>query len=194
MIVPEIDIRDNELAKHPEQLGVVTTTYYPNWYRGELKSDEDTDKVRGDLALTTLTKSHHLHHPTWVIDGTGENTPFWEELHKLNINVFPQQQKGMDSARQEGFKLAGDDQLVSVITWTEPEKVSFLDQACLWTATLPVVRGTYDLVIPARDEKGFMSYPAFQASSEKRLNARFNKLLHIPSLLKRAFSLFSDEA
>lgn len=171
-----------ELALHPEVLAVVTTTFYSHWYPGELRGKDDTDKIRGDLALYTVSKAHDLGHNVIVVDGTGEKSPFWSALELIGVIVESQKENGMDPARQQAFVLASEKEQVKVIAWIEPEKVSMTDPNCLWPASLAVLDGTYDLVIPRRDEVSFVTYPDYQSKYEKRANDRFNNILETSGL------------
>lgn len=178
----EPNLANCELALHPETLAVVTTTYYPKWYPGEIKDQGNTDKVRGDLALKTISKARDLGHYVLVIDGTGEESSFWSALRSTGVNTESQIEKGMDPARQQAFTRASEQEKVKVIAWLEPEKESMVDPHCLWPASLAVLNGDYDLVIPARDERGFATYPEYQSKYEKRANDRFNNILETAGL------------
>lgn len=185
----EESLSNSELARHPDLLAVVTATFYPGWYSGDTANQGDTQelhniKIRGDLALKTLTKARNLGHYVLVVDDTGENSAFRSALSDLDIKVESQVDKGMDPARQQAFSRAAEQDSVKVITWVEPEKESMVDRECLWPAALAVLNKTYDLVIPARDEAGFATYPDYQVNYEKRANTRFNEILRIAELLK----------
>src|SRR3989344_4176117 len=42
---------------NPLVVAIATNTYYPNWYRGKLRSIKHTDKIRGDLAFEFFKKT-----------------------------------------------------------------------------------------------------------------------------------------
>ena len=177
------DLANCELARHPESLAVVTTTFYPDWYSGDLNSPDHTDKIRGDLALQLLTQSQELGHSTLVVDGGDEGSDFRSALNELDVQVLTQKERGMDPARQEAFQAAAELDQVKIIAWSEPEKISFLTPTCLWQATQAMLKEGCDLVVPARDEESFSTYPAAQVAYETRANTRFNHLLRISDLL-----------
>ncbi len=63
---------------NPRSIAVVTTTFYPTWYPGEVRGKTTPDKIRGDLALQTITEAKKRAHQLVVIDGTGASTAFRE--------------------------------------------------------------------------------------------------------------------
>ncbi len=169
---------------------VTTGTMYPNWYDGPLRDPEhDVDKVRGDLALQTISEANRIGFRTIVIDG-GSSMEFRHalaaEVYKddtLGSMVYTQTKKGMSAGRVEGFGHAASIRNNRVIAWVEPEKVSFIGQ--ILTAAGPILDDTADIVIPARDDTAFASYPPLQAELEQRANATFNKLLKRAGLRKK---------
>ncbi len=177
----EPDLANCELAQHPESLAIVTTTFYKKWFDGD-PDITNTDKTRGDIAFLTIQKATNLGHQVVVVDGSPVDSPFYQAIRKIpGIKVFDEdaEHRGMDPSRQYGFELASQLEGVKAILWTEPEKEDLIRPECLWPAVLAILRDQYDLVIPARDDAGFATYPDYQVAYEKRANGFFNRILKI---------------
>lgn len=177
----EPDLANCELAQHPESLAIVTTTSYKNWHIGDLNST-NTDQTRGHLALSTIQRAVRLGHQVVVVDGSPQDSEFYHAIRKIDgITVVGEdaEHRGMDPSRQYGFELASQLEGVKAILWTEPEKEDLIRPECLWPAVLAILRDEYDLVIPARDDAGFATYPDYQVVYEKRANGFFNRILEI---------------
>jgi hypothetical protein len=170
-------IEANEQLEHPERVVVTTGTFYPAWYAGETNDPvNDVDKVRGDLALELLSSAKNANYQIVVIDG-GSSKDFLNALKDKNIPYTEQSTKGMSPGRQQGFKIASDLKNAEAIVWVEPEKVSFV-RDCLMKSVEPVLNGEADLVVPARDEEAWSTYPDYQRKSEQRANQHWNAVLH----------------
>lgn len=170
----------------PSSTAVVTTTYYPNWYKGKLRSLKNTDKIRGDLALELIIKASKMGCRVVVSDWQSPKT-FRKELKNLEglIIVKRRSVKRSPSKRQvigKATKLPG----VKVIILTEAEKVSLITD-CLPDIVEPVLNGACDIVVPKRDEELFrQTYPAYQYESEVEGNRTYNEELISHKLLDKS--------
>ncbi|MCL4418231.1 MAG: hypothetical protein M1365_16360, partial [Actinobacteria bacterium] len=126
-----------------ESIAIVTTTFYPHWYPGQFLTESGTDKqtdiekVRGDLALKTITLAKDKGFQVVVINGAN-NQAFTDQLSQIGINLYPEAERGMSVSRQQGFKIACNLDRVEVICWLEPEKVSLVAD-CLPQAVMPIL-------------------------------------------------------
>ncbi|HLD26555.1 MAG TPA: hypothetical protein VJB63_01185, partial [Patescibacteria group bacterium] len=59
---------------NPSTIAIATTTSYPRWYRGKLRSIKHTDKIRGDLALIFVQKATEAEYQTIVADWKSAHT------------------------------------------------------------------------------------------------------------------------
>lgn len=172
-----------EILFNPQSVAIVTGTFYPNWYKGDVREPLSSDKLRGDLALESFHACRENNFRLIVIDG-GSSTDFQETLRSNDITFFPQEQKGGSGpARRQGIKYAQTLNEVKVIGQTEPEKISiFFD--CAKIASLPILRGEADIVMPSRYPEGFSTYPKLQAEQEQKANKLYNAILRRYGLLK----------
>lgn len=170
-----------ELEFDPKSIAIATSTFYPKWYPDEIKDYDRVDKIRGDLAIRLLDQAKKNEYRMVVVDG-GSSQEFIEELKKIGIAATPELEKGMSPARQQAFKEAGGIEGVRVICWTEPEKVSII-QDCLPQGVAPILRGEADIVIPKRDEAVLKTYPDPRVAFERRGNKVFNDILRKHNLL-----------
>ncbi len=171
-----------ELLKDPKVLAVTTGTFYPKWYPGPV-TDKTSDKIRGDLALKTLALARAQGYQIAVIEG-GSSTEFQEALRSAGIAFSTEKKRGMSSGRRQIFKEASELPGVKVIFWLEPEKTSLINPETLAKAADPILRNEADIVMPSRDKSAFDSYPPYQAESEQRANAQYNKVLRVSGLLQ----------
>lgn len=151
-------------------VAIATNTYYPNWYKGDLKKIADTDKIRGDLALLFFQFAAEQGIATVVIDGESSQA-FREALAKikpLHISFDKMQKRSV--ARRKAISMCAGFSGIEVIVLTEAEKVSFIKD-CLIHSVAPILQNNADIVIPKRDDKLFRdSYPTFQYESEQEAN------------------------
>ncbi|MDO8589692.1 MAG: hypothetical protein Q7R69_00230 [bacterium] len=99
-------------------------------------------------------------------------------FRSLGANVYPRHHKGVGSGRREAFFHAWEVSVrenCSAIVWTEPEKVDLIR----WVGKIirPLENGEADIVIPARTERSWQTWPAFQRESETRANGVYNEVL-----------------
>lgn len=168
-------------------IAIVTTTFYPFWYRGTLKNTSTekvkVDKIRGDLAIEMLNEARKKNFQIILIDA-GSSRVFIKEITRIGIKVIHSKNKKLSPSRQYGFKLASKMKGVKIICWLEPEKVS-IPKDCLPQAVLPILKNQADIVIPKRDKKAFYTYPSFQAKIEETANKRWNSMLKEHKLISK---------
>lgn len=159
-------------------IAITTTTYYPKWYQGPLRSINHTDKIRGDLALEFISKSVQLGHPTIVIDGMSTKT-YIRKIKEIPGVILKKRISAKRSpARRLAFLVASKIPEVKVIVNAEPEKTSLLD--FISEITAPLLTNEADIVVPKREEKTFKeTYPDFQYHSEIEGNKLYNEYMHL---------------
>lgn len=180
------EIRNTESAEilfNPKSIAIVTGTLYPTWYRGAPKKPLTTDKVRGDIALQSAKSAREQDFNFIAIDG-GSSEAFVNALRETDIVIdFQKEKGGQGPARREGLEKAEGLGGVKVICLTEPEKEPIIPD-CVRIASLPILRGEADIVMPKRDPASFLTYPKIQAEQEQRSNDLYNRLLRSRGLLK----------
>lgn len=111
-------------------------------------------------------------HPVLVVDGSPDQLVRAALSHSLCVRVIPQVESGMGGSRRQGFAAwKGIWGPSHAVLWTEPEKADMVRHIPALFA--PIEAGEADIVLPARTDVGFASYPAAQATSEKAANAVF---------------------
>jgi len=173
----------SEILFNPRSIGIVTGTFYPTWYEGDVKGAVSTDKLRGDLALQTFESAKKQNFQLVVIDG-GSSEAFKKALEQNNVYFETQKQKGGYSpARRQGIERAETLQGVKVIAQTEPEKIHIVSD-CVQLASLPILKNEADIVVLKRNEETFLTYPKFQVQQEQKANKLYNAILRAHGLLK----------
>lgn len=173
----------------PYDIGIATTTIYPTWEplaEGLTRNVDDIDGVRGDMALQTIKKAVENGFQIVVVDNPKSSPAFKQALSVLaadqsNLHIYQEADRSTMSAgrRQAMEEVSGLD--VKVIAWTEPEKISMVDNFMQVAQSL--LTDDVDIVVPKRDNTAFSTYPAYQADWEKQANAEFNNLLRDHGLL-----------
>jgi len=163
-------------------IGIATATFYPRWYPGEPVTIDDTDKIRGDLALQTIHNALNNGNQIAIVDG-GSSSYFIAAARELGADVEPQLGEGMSDSRRQAFRSIAERDGVQVICWTEPEKISMVQQDCMELGARPILDDSADIVVPSRDENAFSSYPYYQAEFEIESNKVWNDILRRHGLL-----------
>ncbi len=171
---------DSERLQIAQQVGIATTTLYPTWRSGE-GGPITSDKVRGDLALTTAGLAAAQGYKFVVVDG-GSSEEFKKALEATGVVVEAQSEPGMSAGRRQAFESVSKLDGVKVICWTEPEKVSMVRDCLIEPAKL-ILEDKADLIIPSRDGDGFGTYPDYQVKFEKESNKAWNGILRRHHLL-----------
>jgi len=170
-----------ELIKDPHSIVIVTPTYYPQWYEGKPQQPLTSDKLRGDLALKTLSTALNQGYQIALVD-SGSSEEFRHTLARRGITFKIQERKGLGVARRQALEIAQNLQGVKVICQIEPEKVSMVTD-CLVLASSPILKDEADIVVPKRTDLGLSTLPPYQAHSEQRANQIYNQLLRKHHLL-----------
>jgi hypothetical protein len=173
-------ITDAERQQIVDQVGIATATMYPSWQPGE-PAELTADKVRGDLALTTVNLAREQGYKVVVVDG-GSSSEFVQALQATGAIVETQTEKGMSAGRRQAFQSVSQLDNVSVVCWTEPEKVSMI-RDCLAETAKAVLDDQADIAVPSRDEAAFATYPDYQAEFEQESNRDWNRILQRHDIL-----------
>ncbi len=155
-----------------------TSTFYPKWYQGPLRSINHTDKIRGDLALELIHKAAKQGYAVVVIDGLSTKT-FYKTVKNIPGVILKRRISYKRSpARRLSCQVASKIPQVEVIFYTEPEKVDIATY--LPQIIQPLLRYEADIVIPKRELTAFKStYPGFQYLSEEEGNKLYNEYMHL---------------
>lgn len=168
---------------NPKTIAIVISTRYPKWYKGRLKSNKNTDKVRGDLCLELVRKSSKIGYQVVMIDTLSSKTfrkalSLIPNLHLIKKNVPIKR----SPVRRLGFKIASKIPGIEVIIYNEPEKISLIDS--IPEIVKPILENKADIVVPKRNDNLFKtSYPEYQYQSETEANNLYNSQLKIKGLL-----------
>lgn len=175
-------------AFDPSKITIITTTFYRRWVPGQLQWNPDdqvtpdvVDKVRGDLAIETITTGAEKGAKVIVVDGVN-NRPFRQALDRRNVLIFNETDRGMSSGRQQGFQIANTMPDGIANLWIEPEKISIVED-CLEPLMSPIFRNEADMTIPLRGDEAFSTYPDYQVEDERESNRLWNDLLRAEGLL-----------
>ncbi len=159
------------------EIAIVLITSYPNWYEGKLRSIKDTDKIRGDLALKSISKAREKGY-TVVVGDWQTPQSFHIEVRKIPGTIlikrrFSKASPGKRQVLKRVRMISG----IKVIALTEPEKTSIIEN-CMSFIIEPILEGRADIVIPKRNEELFKkTYPSFQYASETEGNRTYNEEL-----------------
>jgi hypothetical protein len=194
---PEVQLPPSERTPTPEVLqdhqrvAILTSTQYKGWLPlnpGEQRNIDDTDGVRGDLALHTARQAIQLGYKIVVVDGTSSpefqhhlKTMFedaQQDPHPTGEGIFVARdpEDSMSGAQRRGLNEAVKLTGVDAIVWTEPEKTPLIP--LLDKALDPVLHGEADVVVIERNQQKFKeSYPGYMYESEIKGNKWFNAML-----------------
>lgn len=179
-----IKIMFNIRQFNPTSVAVATTTSYPKWYRGKLRSNKHTDKIRGDLALEMIRIATKKGYKVIIADW---NSPrkLRKELSLISGAVIIRRRSPRRSiAKRQALRMAAELPTTLVIILTEPEKVSLIED-CMDRMIMPILKGEADIVIPKRNDELFKkTYPDYQYLSEKEGNNIYNEELKSHKLIK----------
>lgn len=157
-------------------ISLATATFYPSWPL------DKSDKVRGDLAIETFKEIKKMKLSLYISDG-GSSESFISKISSLGHKIYRQKNRGLSAGRRHALTQASFKKGCLAIVLFEPEKVSFIKD-CLIKLIQPILETQADIVVPKRDEKSFLSYPDYQASSEKLLNSLIASMI-IDTLKKK---------
>jgi hypothetical protein len=175
---------NHERENTARQIGIATATFYPGWKplpEGATRSKEDVAGLRGDLAIQMIARAKEQGFQIGVVDG-GSSDEFKTVLEdRFGVVTSEERQRGMSPSRRQAFTEVSSMEDVKVVAWTEPEKISVVDN--LIKAAKPILEGEADVVVPRRDTEAFATYPDYQADWENRANHDYNSLLKEAGLL-----------
>lgn len=173
------------LASHinPKAIAIVATTSYPRWYRGKLRSNKHTDKIRGDLAIEFAKITSDKNYQLIIADWQSPRT-FRKELNSiLNVILIRRRSPKRSPSKRQALVRASKLPGVKVIILTEPEKVSLV-QECILLIAAPISNGVADIVVPKRNGRLFQeTYPLYQYDSEVEGNRTYNEELRSHKLI-----------
>lgn len=164
------------------RVAIATTTFYKDWLPSNRIDPISTDQLRGDLAIEAIKLAIDKGYRLAVVDG-GSSTAFKNTLGALGVRLIDQEEKGMSASRRQVFREAAVFSGVDAICWTEPEKISMVEN--LRRAVKPILEGRADIVIPTRTTESFKTYPEQQAKSEQKANHLISEVLRLSELLPK---------
>ncbi len=169
----------------PASIAIGMTTMYPQWYKGKVRSIKHTEKIRGDLALSTAQKAHELGYKVVVVEHDSSRT-FKRELAQIpQIVISSIRLPKRSPSKRKAIKIASKIPGVKVIVLTEPEKLSLITD-CIPNIVEPILLHQADIVVPKRENTLFSSsYPSYMYASEKEGNALCNEMLKANGLLAK---------
>src|SRR3989344_15054 len=162
---------------NPSSIATAMITHYPKWYRRNMQSIKNTDKIRGDLAIETIIKARQQGYPVLVADGQSSKT-FRKTLSQMpELNLIKRESMKRRLARKQVIKMAQKLNEVKVIVETEAEKVSLITK-CIPMITDLILNNKADIVVPKRNLELFKkTYPNYQYESEIEGNILYNEIL-----------------
>ena len=152
-----------------KNISLATATFYPSW------PFDKSDQVRGDLAIKSLKEVRKMGLDIYITDG-GSSDDFISRISSSGSNIHIQKNIGLSASRRYALTQASLKKENLAIGLFELEKVSFVKN-CLIKSAQPILKNLADIVVPKRSEKSFLSYPDYQASSEKLLNSRMVSMI-----------------
>lgn len=178
----------SEINFNPQSIAIVSTTHYPKWYRGELKSIKHTEKIRGDLALETVKKAVELGYKVVIAEGKSTKT-FIKNLQAIpEVRVYKRKQLGRGAGKRLALEKASKIPGVNVLVMTELEKVSFITQ-CIEACITQILENKAEIVVPKRNDVLFKSsYPRYMYNSEVEGNNIYNEALRSNNILPKTIS------
>lgn len=162
------------------RVAIATTTFYKDWLPSQSATSMNADQIRGDLAIEAIKVAVEKGYQLAVVDG-GSSAAFKDALSVLGIRVIDQEEKGMSASRRQVFQEAAILRGVDAICWTEPEKISMVEN--LGKAVKPILEGRADIVVPTRTAESYKTYPEQQVKSEQKANHLFSEVLRLTGLL-----------
>lgn len=129
--------------------------------------------MRARLALRLAAEASQQEYPLVVVDG-GSPAEFTNALASEGAVVRNEERSGMGESRRQAMRaagtLAGAD---GVVAWIEPEKAPLIGNL---KPALGFFDRAADLVVPARTQVGFASYPPEQIWAEWIGNLTFAQI------------------
>lgn len=165
------------------KVGIVLATSYSKWYPGPVHKISDTDKVRGDLALSFIRKAVRAGVKVSMSDWKSAPRFLMEATHSDMLHLIKRKTEKRSAAVREGIKYFAEFDTIEAILLTEPEKVSLLDS--LDILIKPIMHEGAHIVVPMRESSRFEhSYPQYQYESEIEGNIIYNRILKEQGIIK----------
>lgn len=192
--MPELDNNPlfgetREKIPFANQIVVATNCLYKNYKilaEGEQRPEEDSDGIRGDLAIELLNKAVLSGVRVVVADG-GSSPDFlfaMKNFQNRGITIVNSDTPDRAPQRRRAFEAADLLPGVRVIVYTQPEKVSIMDH--LAEISKPILEGSADIVIPSRNLDLFeQTYPDYMRESELRVNKTYDWLMKRAGLIAK---------
>lgn len=174
----------NNMSIDPKEIAFAIITYYPQWYKGKLKSISHTDKIRGDLALEFIQKAISKNYKVVLADGESSKS-FREQLSNFKeMKIIRKRSSKSSPAKRQALRVASKLPEVKVIIITEPEKVPLINN--IPDIVKPILKGKTDIVVAKREAMLFKkSFPDYMYKSEIEANREYNKQLRLNNLLSQ---------
>lgn len=168
---------------NPASVAIAATTSYPKWYRGNLRSMKQIDKIRGDLALELTQKARKIGYQVIIADWKSSKT-FRKELSAIaGVILMRRRSSKRSPSKRQALTKASSLPGVKVIVLTEPEKVSLVED-CMLLIAKPILSGEADIIVPKRNDELFeKTYPSYQYESEREGNNTYNEELKSHKLI-----------
>lgn len=195
MEIPQISLSSDALEPK-EQIPfadkvVATTNFlYKNYHalpEGQQRDIGDTDGIRGDLAIQSISKAISQGVQVVAADG-GSSEEFLSATKGFEssglLTMVSTNKPGRGPQRRVAFEEAIQLSGKQAIIYFQPEKDSLMDY--LAEITKPIVDGSADIVVPARTSDLFeQSYPNYMRESELNVNKTYNWLMHKAGILPK---------
>lgn len=177
-----------------DKIIVATNFLYKNYHglpQGQQRDIADTDGIRGDLAIQSITKAISQGVQVVAADG-GSSEEFLTAIKEFEslglLTIVSTSKPGRGPQRRAAFEVAIQFPGKQAIVYFQPEKDSLMDY--LTEITKPIVDGNADIVVPARTSDLFkQTYPDYMRESELNVNKTYNWLMHRAGILPKGENL-----
>lgn len=171
-----------------DKIVAATNFLYKNYHaltQGQQRDTDDTDGIRGDLAIQSIRKAISQGVQVVVADG-GSSEEFLKAIKEFEnsglLTIVKTNKPGRGPQRRAAFEVATHLPGKRAIIYFQPEKDSLMDY--LTEITKPIVDGSADIVVPARIPDLFeQTYPNYMRESELNVNKTYNYLVHKAGIL-----------
>lgn len=188
-IKPDAINDSKEKIPRGEQVVLTTNFLYRNYSAlggDQPRKIDDTDGIRGDLALESIRKAIDQGVRIVACDG-GSSKEFLaklEEFKDKGLIVVTSDIPGRSPQRRRAFEVAAKLPEGRVIVYFQPEKVGLMDN--LAQIAKPILDGTADIVIPKRNAEQFeKSYPDYMRKSELQVNKTYDFIMRRAGLMRK---------
>lgn len=156
---------EHEEKERFDDLVIFTTTLY---------GDDESSKIRSELALQLFENARKLNIRCVVVDG-GSNEYFMRMAQSFkNVYFLINIRLGMGESRRAALQSAIERHQADYYLWVEPEKEGLISENSLSAMIEQLRGGSADIVVPQRKSKETL--PKFQAWIETWANKRASDL------------------